>query len=169
LTLNWEQDGNGNFIMPPFTHIRGPGVGEEIEVCDPEFRLLIEDEVMDAMAICGWDELSDEALRNFEGLVDESALIIQGCAEYCDCHYRPCNICPTPNADSYIEFRAQNDSNGETWGAFFALIGPLYKSLKILQNNFEDLVDQSAAPAMFLDKIRYWTLDDWKDWLMGDA
>ena len=58
--LSLVSDKDGNFIMPPFTHIRGPGVGEEIEVCDPEFRLLIEDEVVDALKFSG----SDESAKN---------------------------------------------------------------------------------------------------------
>ena len=33
----------------------------------------MEDEVRDAMGICGWDELSDKALLEFEGLIDDSA------------------------------------------------------------------------------------------------
>ena len=34
----------------------------------------LEDEVMDAMEICEWDKLSDEALENFEGLLAELKL-----------------------------------------------------------------------------------------------
>jgi hypothetical protein len=33
--------------------------------------------------------------------------------------------------------------------------------------DFEELVDQSAPPETFWDKLRFWTFDDWKDWLMG--
>ena len=34
----------------------------------------VEDEVRDAMEICAWDELSDDALENFEGLLADLRL-----------------------------------------------------------------------------------------------
>ena len=59
--------------MPPVREYTVRAKIKSIEKGVPRFAGL-EDEVMDAMEICRWDELSDEALENFEGLLAELRL-----------------------------------------------------------------------------------------------
>lgn len=79
--------------MPPVREYKIRMRVGKVEKASPP-NLVIEDEVMDAMEISGWDNLSDEAWEEFEKLVEES------------------------------------------------------------------------EPGTFLERL-YWTISDWKDWLMG--
>ena len=97
--------------MPPIREYKIRIKGGNVEKASPP-NLVVEDEVMDAMEICGWDELSDEAWEGFEKLAEESAP-------------------------------------------------------KLLLDQTDLSSEFITPPTTLLDKIRYWSFDDWIDWLMG--
>lgn len=138
--------------------------------------IVVEDEVMDALEF-----LSDDYIVRMPPVREYTVRakiksIEKGVPRFVEdeclgCRYGSCNTCPPLN----VEFKDWDELSDEALETLLVEHGDkkLLAEFRLKAHvggealkDFEELVDQSAPPETFWDRLKYWTVDFW-DWFMG--